>query len=57
MSASAPVVVTGLGGADAEVLYTADGKLRWARVTGTTVTFGPDPGVTNVKALAAIALP
>lgn len=57
MSSSAPVVVTGLGGADAEVLYTADGKLRWARVTGTTATFGPDPGVTNVKALAAIALP
>jgi hypothetical protein len=57
MSSSAPVVVTGLGGADAEILYTADAKLRWARVTGTTASFGPAPGVFNVTTLAALVLP
>lgn len=57
MSSSAPVVVTGLGGADAEILYTADAKLRWSRVTGNAAAFGPDPGVFNVTTLAALVLP
>lgn len=57
MSASAPTVVTGLGGADAEVLYTADGKLRWSRITGLVPTPGADPSVANVKTLAALVLP
>ena len=54
---SGPVVVTGLGGADAEILYTVGGALRWSRVTGTTATFGDDPGVVNVKTLAALVVP
>ncbi len=57
MPSSAPVVVMGLGGADAEILYTAGAKLRWARVSGTTATFGPDPGVSNVSSLAALVVP
>lgn len=57
MPSSAPVVVVGLGGADAEILYTAGAKLRWARVSGTTATFGPDPGVSNVSSLAALVVP
>jgi len=57
MPSSGPVVVAGLGGADAEILYTAGAKARWSRVNGTTAMFGPDPGINNVSSLAGLVVP
>lgn len=57
LPSSPPVVLTGLDGADAEILYTAGAKLQWARVTGTSVTPGEDPKVTNVTSIAGLIVP
>ncbi|MCC6646153.1 MAG: hypothetical protein IT374_11345 [Polyangiaceae bacterium] len=51
---SAPVVVTGLAGADAEILYTKGGKLRHARVVGGVATVTVIGGANAVEVGAAV---
>jgi hypothetical protein len=54
---SAPVVVSGLSGADADIVYTKGGYLQHGRVTGTTVTLEQGTTVSGTGAVFAIALP
>jgi hypothetical protein len=52
-TSSAPVVVRGLSGSDAEILYATGGKMRHARVNGMTVMTSDVPGLTGVTTVAA----
>lgn len=50
----APVVVAGLAGADAEILYSKGGKLKHARLVGTVATVTPVGGVGANEVGAAV---
>lgn len=54
---STPIVVRGLSGADAEIVYTAGGKLRHARVNGNGATTSDVPGVTTATTVTATMVP
>ncbi|TKD01322.1 hypothetical protein E8A74_31205 [Polyangium fumosum] len=54
---SMPVVLPGLSGADAEIVYTTGGTLKHARVNGAQATLAAVPGVANVTHVAATMVP
>lgn len=56
-TSSAPVVVRGLSGADAEILYATGGKLRHARVNGNAASPMDVAGLTNVTSVSATIVP
>jgi hypothetical protein len=57
VATSVPIVLRGLAGADAEILYTAGGTLRHARVNGSTAIASDVPGVTGATTVAATIVP
>lgn len=56
-TSSNPVIVKGLSGADAEILYATGGKLRHARVNGATASPTDVPNLTGVTTVAATVVP
>lgn len=56
-TSSTPVVVKGLSGADAEILYATGNKLRHARIMGNMATPVDVPGLTGVTHVAATLVP
>lgn len=56
-TSSAPVVLRGLSGADAEILYAAGNKLRHARVIGNAATPTDVLALTGVTTVAATIVP
>jgi len=56
-TSSTPVVVRGLSGADAEILYATGGKLRHARVNGNAASAADVAGLTNVTSVSATIVP
>lgn len=54
---TAPVVVRGLSGADAEVVYATGGKLKHARVQMNAATTADVPGPMNVTNVSALIVP
>jgi hypothetical protein len=56
-TSSAPVVVKGLSGADAEILYAAGDKLRHGRINGNSVAVADVPGLTGVATATATIVP
>lgn len=56
-TSSTPVVVRGLSGADAEILYATGGKLRHARVNGNAASTADVAGLSNVTSVSATIVP
>jgi len=52
-----PIVLPGLPGADAEIVYATGGKLKHARLVADAVTVSEVPGVNNVNNLSATIVP
>jgi hypothetical protein len=52
-----PVVLPGLPGADAEIVYATGGKLKHARLLAPNITVSEVPGVNNVNNLSATIVP
>lgn len=56
-TSSSPVVTRGLSGADAEILYAAEGKLRHARVLGSVATPATVLNLMGVDTVSATMVP
>ncbi|UQA62980.1 hypothetical protein [Polyangium aurulentum] len=56
-STTEPVVLPGLPGADAEIVYATGGKLKHARLSVQTITVTEVPGVNDVNNLSATIVP
>lgn len=54
---TAPIVLPGLSGADAEIIYATGGTLKHARLIGQTVELESVPGPTGVTTIAAAIVP